>query len=136
MPYVPYNFPDFGNASTRQQTNALMDGVHTSIEGYRSSAGVAQNATPNPYAPSGTIAPYGSNLFSNTNGYGDFGQSQNINHLEINQKIDEPLLFRRNPGVPERDARGYRIRTTSVNAPPINSAQFNDGTGKGDIYGA
>lgn len=136
MSYIPYEFPDFGNAATRQQVNALIDANRTTITSYKSNAGVAQNASANVYAPSGTIAPYGSDVFGLDNGYNVMPGliSQDSTHREISLKIQEPLLFRRNLGVPDRDARGYRTLTTTINAPQT-SARFR-GDLRGDVYGS
>jgi hypothetical protein len=134
MSYVPYEYPSYPNVTTRQQTNELTEGARTPIDGYASASGVAQNAVPNVYAPSGKVAPYGTNTFGANSGYNAMPQSQDIVHREITLKINEALLYRRNPGVPERDARGYRIKTATINVPP-SSAKFSDGS-RGDIYGS
>ena len=134
MSYVPYDFPSFPNAETRQQTNALTYAPRSEVRVPAPSGSVAQNAVPNVYAPSGKIPPYGTQDFGLNMGYNVMPQNQDTTHREITLQVNEALLFRRNPGVPERDARGYRIKTTPVNVPPT-SARFSDGS-KGDVYGA
>lgn len=134
MSYTPYDFPAYPNAETRQNNNPLRDGTITPVTVPQPSNVVTQNTNPNPYTPESAYSVPGTQVFGMGKSYESWPVSQDDFHREITITLNQPLLYRSNPGTPRRESPMYRIRTPAITA-PITSATFSN-SGKGDVYGS
>ncbi len=132
---VPYSFPDFGNAETRDQTNPLRysDGKAVYYSAPPSTA--IANTVPDHYTPSGIPQTPGTQVFGTGKSWSEMPEPIDNSHREIALHISEPFLYRSGLQAAQRQSPNVRYFAKSNTAPDNNSARFLDGRYRGDIYG-